>query len=220
MIYLSSVCCEGDACSGKCSRLLSLRQNIRQQQIKWNLTVIIKLTAESSRKKLVSVSLVSRSVGSCGKIEVLAPSSIINFAKLSRDFYFKLVSLGLYETWACPRFSPPCVGVFDQVATQQDVSWNPWIYVFLVLLIIFLAFINWKQDCAAAWRWTDRHAHNVNWNQTNREETPMAWEEEAEVCTSQHIHWVNCEPQDIRHLPSARDQSNNFFSFQYLWLKI
>ena len=79
MIYLSSgdcVCCEGDACSGKCSQLLSLRQNIRQQQIKWNLTVIIKLTAESSRKKL-AVRLASRSVSSCGKIEVLDPSNIV-----------------------------------------------------------------------------------------------------------------------------------------------
>ena len=33
---------------GKCSQLLSLRQNIRHQQIKWNLTVIIKLTADLS----------------------------------------------------------------------------------------------------------------------------------------------------------------------------
>ena len=56
--------------------LLSLRQNIRQQQIKWNLTVIIKLTAESSRKEL-SVRLASRSVSSCGKIEVLGFSNII-----------------------------------------------------------------------------------------------------------------------------------------------
>ena len=84
---------------GKCSLLLSLRQNIEHQQIKWNLTVIIKLTAESSRKKLVSVSLASRSVGSCGKVEVLAPSNIIKFFKLSRDFNFKLVSFEkLYET--------------------------------------------------------------------------------------------------------------------------
>ena len=78
MIYLSSgdcVCCEGEACSGKCSQLLSPRQNIRQQRIKWNLTVIIKLTAESSRKKLVG--LASRSVSSCGKIEVSDPSNIV-----------------------------------------------------------------------------------------------------------------------------------------------
>ena len=103
----------------------SVKTSSIYQQIKWNLTVIIKLAAESSRKKLVSVSLASRSVGSCGKVEVLAPSNIIKFFKLSRDFNFKLVSFEkLYETRippspACPHFSPPCVGVFDRGAKQH-----------------------------------------------------------------------------------------------------
>ena len=139
---------------------------------------------------------------------------MIKFFKISRDFCLKLVSLDK----SCMKPEPQSVPASAPLAWEFLIEEQSNIagcflkalnvsLVLLVLLIIFLAYKDWKQDCVAARRWTDRHAHNVNWNQTNREETPMAWEEVAEVCTSQHIHWVNCEPQPIRHLPSLRDQS-------------